>query len=68
MEDHVKIIEINATEEDRILNVKCEYGYTSNLALNVCGEENKFWHEYTCGSDEFREKYKNGCKIKINYI
>lgn len=68
MEDNVKVIEINATEEDRTLSIECEYGHTSNLANNIGGAENEFWNQYILGSDEFREKYKNGCKIKINYI
>jgi len=70
MEDSKKVIEINITKEEAKKWYKCESnaGYETGLGREVAGAENEFWNEYVFGSYEFREKYKNGYDIKINYI
>lgn len=70
MEDHVKIIEINISKEDAQKWYKCENnaGYETGIGRAIADAENEFWNEYIHGSDEFREKYKNGCMVKVNNI
>lgn len=71
MEDHVKIIEINITKEDAMKHredIDPNDGYVSDITRILDSEHSKFMDEFTFGTDEFREKYKNGYRFKINYI
>lgn len=71
MEDYVKVIEINITKEAAMMprqDIDSKDGYLSDITRIFDEEHNKFMDEFAFGTDEFREKYKNGYKFKINYI
>jgi len=65
MEDFKKHIEINITKEEANERLEsCGTGYTTACDYAQMDFEN----EFIFGTDEFREKYKNGYEIKINII
>lgn len=70
MDNFKKLIEISIAKEEAQKWYKCDgnIGYETGLSREISGAENEFWNEYVFGTDEFREKYKDGYEIKINII